>query len=339
MSADSVTDDTTGGETGTTRKFNRWRRKRPFFSGLFLILGGVVIIMPAYLTVKIMDILVMISTISGVSTLVIGVALISFGLGVWFRPGTAPYLGVIGIIVAVVALPTSNFGGFVLGTLCGVVGGVGALSWEDKDRVRSRHRRRRAGRGRKRPAAAAVTTATALSVVVLSAATVSGTARAQDGPQAFVPQGGEGTVTADRVTLSGGVRVEIIPVRTGEGTVDALRLSGDTLEAENLGLEIPGGPPAMMRTSPGAVSRINGDVVVVATSLTAAPGVSGGPGSPVPVTVDLGGDLGQQLTALGLPAVPVPDQLMDRVDLRGVTLGLVGLSARSGDIGGASVTY
>lgn len=57
--------------------------------------------MPAYFTVQISDLLVMISTVSGVSTLLIGALLVMFGLGAWFRPTTATYLGVLGIIVAV----------------------------------------------------------------------------------------------------------------------------------------------------------------------------------------------------------------------------------------------
>ena len=91
-------------------RFKKWRAERPFIPGLLLILSGIVIAMPAYFTVKISDLLVMISTVSGVSTLLIGALQVMFGFGAWFRPATATYLGVLGIIVAVIAVPTSNLG-------------------------------------------------------------------------------------------------------------------------------------------------------------------------------------------------------------------------------------
>lgn len=120
----------TGGAWG---RFKAWRAGRPFIPGLLLILSGIVIAMPAYFTVQISDLLVMISTVSGVSTLLIGALLVMFGLGAWFRPGTATYLGVLGIIVAVIALPTSNLGGFLIGSLLGIVGGALTLAWEPSD--------------------------------------------------------------------------------------------------------------------------------------------------------------------------------------------------------------
>ena len=114
-------------------RFKAWRAERPFIPGLLLILSGIVIAMPAYFTVQISDLLVMISTVSGVSTLLIGALLVMFGLGAWFRPATATYLGVLGIIVAVIAVPTSNLGGFLIGSLLGIVGGALTLAWEPSD--------------------------------------------------------------------------------------------------------------------------------------------------------------------------------------------------------------
>lgn len=114
-------------------RFTKWRAERPFIPGLLLILSGIVIAMPAYFTVQISDLLVMISTVSGVSTLLIGALQIMFGLGAWFRPATATYLGVLGIIVAVIAVPTSNLGGFLIGSVLGIVGGALALAWEPSD--------------------------------------------------------------------------------------------------------------------------------------------------------------------------------------------------------------
>jgi hypothetical protein len=119
-----------------TSKFKGWRSERPFIPGLLMICAGVVILVPAYLSLKILDLLVVISTISGVSTLTLGACLIMFGIGTWLKPATAPYLGVLSIIFGVVALPASNFGGFIIGTLLAIVGGATALGWESADHPR-----------------------------------------------------------------------------------------------------------------------------------------------------------------------------------------------------------
>lgn len=114
-------------------RFKAWCAERPFIPGLLLILSGIIIAMPAYFTVQISDLLVMISTVSGVSTLLIGALLVMFGFGAWCRPATATYLGVLGIIVAVIALPASNLGGFLVGSLLGIVGGALTSAWEPSD--------------------------------------------------------------------------------------------------------------------------------------------------------------------------------------------------------------
>ena len=116
------------------KRFKHWRKRRPFAGGLLLILSGIAIAAPAYITVRISDLLVMISTVSGVSTLLIGAALIMFGLGSWFRQETSTYLGVLSILVAIIALPTSNLGGFLIGSLLGIIGGALAFAWQPQDR-------------------------------------------------------------------------------------------------------------------------------------------------------------------------------------------------------------
>ena len=114
--------------------FAQWRRSRPFFAGLLMLLGGVVIHTPAYLSLEVSNIIIQVSTISGVSTFIICALLIACGLMTWFGGGSRILTGVAGIILGIVALPTSNFGGFVLGTLLALVGGALALSWTDSSK-------------------------------------------------------------------------------------------------------------------------------------------------------------------------------------------------------------
>ena len=73
MAAESTAEDTqtlpvaeaTGEEESKPsawQRFRRWRSGRPFFPGLLLILSGIIIAAPAYITIRISDLLVMIST-------------------------------------------------------------------------------------------------------------------------------------------------------------------------------------------------------------------------------------------------------------------------------------
>lgn len=119
---------------GSRPSFTQWSGSRPFFAGLLMLLGGVVILTPAYLSLEVSNIIIQVSTISGVSTFIIGALLIDCGLMTWFGGGSRILTGVAGIILGIVALPTSNFGGFVLGTLLALVDGALALSWTDSSK-------------------------------------------------------------------------------------------------------------------------------------------------------------------------------------------------------------
>lgn len=392
-----------------TTRFVRWRRGRPFIPGLLMILAGIVIITPAYLSVRISDLLVMISTISGVSTFVIGALLIMFGLGAWFRPATATYLGVFGIIIAVVALPTSNFGGFLLGSILGIVGGAFTLAWEptadatpdsdaadagsgtdEGETAESTESAVGAGDADKNPYATfpasegaasigAADTADSVNaegnaegVAEDTASTADGDAveqpkspgpkapyhtpkagaallvaglaasvylygagdivEAQQQPTQYALQGTPGIVKADKVTFLGNVRVALVPVETESGTVNALRLTGDKLIADNLSVEVPGSPAnGLLTTGPGAISQvIDGPVEVQAVGLKTIPALADI--STIPVAIDLSGDLGSVLRQLQLPEVGVPDPIMQNVSLRNTTLDLISLKGHILDV-------
>ena len=120
---------------GSNEKFEQanrgltgWRKQRPFGAGLCMIFAGVIILMPAYLSFEVSNIMIQISTISGVSTLLVGVLLIVCGLMTWGQPQARILTGVAAMLLGFVALPTSNFGGFVIGTLFALIGGAWALS-------------------------------------------------------------------------------------------------------------------------------------------------------------------------------------------------------------------
>ena len=137
------------------------------------------------------------------------------------------------------------------------------------------------------------------------------------------------TVTAKEVTLRGNVGATIATTPTGDGEV-LLELTGDRLDVRDLAITLPGNAGDGMLTTGGALTTVEGNVRVVATSLTATPSIEGA--RTVPVTVDLTGDINHVLDQLGIPPAPdaaLPDVLMDHLSLTNVTLELANLTADS----------
>ncbi|MGW1764891.1 DUF6114 domain-containing protein [Streptomyces sp. NPDC002073] len=110
-------------------KFREWRGQRPFWAGLFTFLGGVPIAYFPYADVRLGNITIAMSTTAGAGSLIIGVLLVTLGLALWFQQTIRIFAGVAAILLALVSLPVSNFGGFLLGFLFALLGGAMALSW------------------------------------------------------------------------------------------------------------------------------------------------------------------------------------------------------------------
>ncbi|MEU3624906.1 DUF6114 domain-containing protein [Amycolatopsis coloradensis] len=117
------------------RDFGHWRRSRPFTAGMFLVLSSVAIMTPPYATFRWGDVLVSITTIGGVSALLIGTLLAICGLSLWFRPQFRFAAALTAMLLSLVALGVTNLGGFLVGTLAGVIGAALALAWTDQPRA------------------------------------------------------------------------------------------------------------------------------------------------------------------------------------------------------------
>jgi hypothetical protein len=117
--------------TGRRAKFSRWRGDRPFWGAALVIASGLFLLLPAYTTFHVGDVLITISTISGVSTLLLGALMLLCGVASLLRPSVKLPAGVCAMIIALVALPAANFGGFIIGTLLGIVGASLVLAWSD----------------------------------------------------------------------------------------------------------------------------------------------------------------------------------------------------------------
>ncbi|WP_017570043.1 DUF6114 domain-containing protein [Nocardiopsis halotolerans] len=111
-------------------RFRSWRRRRPFWGGLLLVLAGVeLLVAPAAQSLIIPIDLLVYSGIAGVSGVLIATLLIALGVLSWFQTAQHFFFGVVGLMLALVSYVTSNFGGFVIGMLLGIVGGALVFAW------------------------------------------------------------------------------------------------------------------------------------------------------------------------------------------------------------------
>ncbi|MFD7093743.1 DUF6114 domain-containing protein [Streptomyces xanthophaeus] len=110
-------------------RFYAWRGRRPFWAGLFTLLGGFPIAYFPYADLRLGNITLAMATTGGAGALIIGVLLITLGLALWFQQAIRVFAGVASILLALVSLPVSNLGGFFMGFIFSMLGGALALSW------------------------------------------------------------------------------------------------------------------------------------------------------------------------------------------------------------------
>ncbi|MGW2645568.1 DUF6114 domain-containing protein [Streptomyces sp. NPDC001393] len=110
-------------------QFRAWRGTRPFWAGLFVMLGGFPIMYFPYAHLQIGHLTLAMATTAGAGSLIIGVLLIVLGISLWFQKHVRTFAGVAAILLALVSIPVSNFGGFVLGFLFALIGGAMAVAW------------------------------------------------------------------------------------------------------------------------------------------------------------------------------------------------------------------
>lgn len=117
-----------GPAPGTWR---RWRRTRPFWGGVFLVLAGLELVaiplsgVLGHGAVK----LVIYIGIGGVFGILIGVLLIASGVLTWVNPGNRLFYGIAGVVLGILSFPASNLGGFFLGMLLAIIGGSLVFAW------------------------------------------------------------------------------------------------------------------------------------------------------------------------------------------------------------------
>ncbi|MFI6859942.1 DUF6114 domain-containing protein [Streptomyces sp. NPDC050421] len=111
------------------RTFRTWRGNRPFWAGLFTMLGGVPIAYFPYANMHLGNVTLAMSTTAGAGSLIIGVLLITLGLTMWFHSIVRVFAGVASILLALISIPVANIGGFLVGFLFSLIGGALSASW------------------------------------------------------------------------------------------------------------------------------------------------------------------------------------------------------------------
>lgn len=121
--------------------FRRWRKTRPFWAGIWTMLGGALI---AYVPATAFKFFLMASG-SLVLGVLVGVFIGVSGLMLWFIKPLRIFLGVVIVLLSLASFMTSDFGGLILGMLMGLIGGSLALAWvPQKTTWRQRRRARQA---------------------------------------------------------------------------------------------------------------------------------------------------------------------------------------------------
>ncbi|MER5807430.1 DUF6114 domain-containing protein [Streptomyces sp. NPDC002033] len=119
-------------------RWRRWRRARPFWGGLFAVLAGAWICVLPLAPLKIM----LQQGVAGIPSVLMGIIMIVLGLTAWFSPRQRSLAGVLTTLIATASLVLSNLGGFLIGTLLGILGGGLMFAWQPGPP----RRRRRSGK-------------------------------------------------------------------------------------------------------------------------------------------------------------------------------------------------
>src|SRR4051794_25964653 len=110
------------------RTFRAFRRTRPFWGGLWLLVGGWLVLrlsmVPAHIAVT--------AGLNGIGGWLTGGGMILCGLAAWGAPSQRYVVGAVGVLLAVTSLIVSNLGGMFIGMLAGIIGGSMTLAWGPK---------------------------------------------------------------------------------------------------------------------------------------------------------------------------------------------------------------
>ncbi|MFI1202516.1 DUF6114 domain-containing protein [Streptomyces sp. NPDC020883] len=103
----------------------RWRRTRPFWAGLLLLLGGAELLLVPFAPLPVLVSL----GLGGLAALGIGLALMVAGLFLWCAPSAHHYVSINALILSVLSFAATNLGGFLVGMGLGIAGSSMGFGW------------------------------------------------------------------------------------------------------------------------------------------------------------------------------------------------------------------
>lgn len=124
--------------TGAVRWFRAFRRTRPFWGALWLALGGIVVVKLNSYPMG----MAMAGGFNRSAGYILGGAMVLFAVVGLASPLYARLVGVLGVLAAMAAFIGSNFGGFLVGTVLGILGGSMIWGWGELAPRRTRGARR-----------------------------------------------------------------------------------------------------------------------------------------------------------------------------------------------------
>lgn len=120
-----------GGTGGRRAAFRQWRRTRPFWAGLLLMLAGAELLaipLSGVLYKGAIKLVIYIG-IGGVFGVLIGVLMITAGIVLWANPTHRVFYSIAGVVLGLISFPASNLGGFFIGMLLAMIGGALGFAW------------------------------------------------------------------------------------------------------------------------------------------------------------------------------------------------------------------
>lgn len=115
------------------QRFRRWRTGRPFWGGIFLLIGGVVAGYTPFIVLTGWLFRSGSAQIIGILGSFFATVMVLAGVGALVSPEVSNLLGMVGITFSILSTLVGNFGGLLIGTFFGIVGGALCIAWRRLD--------------------------------------------------------------------------------------------------------------------------------------------------------------------------------------------------------------
>jgi Family of unknown function (DUF6114) len=212
------------------RAFRIWRRTRPFWGGLLVIIGACEMLVSERAPFQVVTHI----GVTGLAGYLIPSFILLCGVMLWFVPIAWIYYSLLTIVLALASWITSNLGGFLIGMVLDIVGGSLAFAWTtDAD-----HPSSRPIRGEPR--------------IALPSWARDLTGHVQHGQLARPSRAALDWKRVERQALPAPPRIAVIDTKEERGGQDLLPAQPSTQKLEVAGIatdgnDLPGGPPQAPR--------------------------------------------------------------------------------------------